>query len=51
VLNANTVYCANHFRASGANVPAVDLGSTVDHLDTNRLGTAATVRWFNALAR
>jgi GNAT superfamily N-acetyltransferase len=51
VLNANTTYCANEFRASRASVKVINLGNTVDHLATNRIGTAATVRWFSSLAR
>ncbi|MBM7785460.1 alpha/beta fold hydrolase [Tenggerimyces flavus] len=51
VLNANTEYCATELRASRANVKAVNLGDDIDHLGTNRVGTAATVRWFSDLAR
>lgn len=50
VLNANTTNCAAEFRASRANVKAINLGADVDHLGTNRVGTAATVRWFSDLA-
>jgi hypothetical protein len=51
VLNANTAYCANELERSRASVKVVNLGDSVDHLATNRLGTAATVKWFSALAR
>ncbi len=50
VLNANTTYCERKFAASGAAVKTIDLGATVGHLDSNRVGTAATVRWFSWLA-
>lgn len=51
VLNANTEYCETELETSRANVKAINLGDNVDHLATNRAGTAATVRWFSDLAR
>jgi hypothetical protein len=43
--NANSVHCQAALRAHGVDVPLVSVGA-VDHLDSNRLGTAAVVRWF-----
>jgi hypothetical protein len=43
--NANSDHCQAALRARGVEVPIVVVGA-VDHLDSNRLGTAATVRWF-----
>lgn len=43
--NANTYHCQAALRSHGVQAPIVNVGD-VDHLDSNRLGTAATVRWF-----
>jgi hypothetical protein len=43
--NANTYHCQTALRSHGVDTPIVNVGD-VDHLDSNRLGTAATVRWF-----
>jgi len=53
-VNANTVHCQAWFAASGAHVPAINLG-TPDyqgsrHLGSNVAGTAQIVRWFLSLA-
>jgi hypothetical protein len=48
VPNANSVHCQAALRTHGVDVPLVSVGA-VDHLDSNRLGTAATVRWFGQL--
>jgi hypothetical protein len=44
-VNANTLHCQAALRAHGVDAPIIDVGA-VGHLDSNRLGTAATVRWF-----
>ncbi len=54
-VNANTFRCRAWFAASGAHVPAVNLG-TPDyqgsrHLGSNVAGTAQIVRWFLRLTR
>lgn len=46
--NANSVHCQAALRAHGVDAPLIDVGP-VGHLDSNRLGTAATVRWFSQL--
>jgi hypothetical protein len=43
--NANSYHCQAALRSHGVDAPLVSVGD-VDHLDSNRLGTAATVRWF-----
>jgi hypothetical protein len=43
--NANTYHCQAALRSHSVQAPIVNVGD-VDHLDSNRLGTAATVRWF-----
>ena len=43
--NANSYHCQAAFRTRGIGVPIAGVGD-VDHLDSNRLGTAAVVRWF-----
>jgi hypothetical protein len=43
--NANSHHCQAALRAHGVEAPIVGVGD-VDHLDSNRLGTAAVVRWF-----
>jgi Secretory lipase len=47
-VNANSVHCQAALQAHGVDAPLVDVGP-VGHLDSNRLGTAATVRWFQQL--
>jgi hypothetical protein len=47
-INANSYHCQAALRAHGVEVPIVSVGDA-DHLDSNRLGTAATVRWFLTL--
>jgi hypothetical protein len=44
-VNANSLRCQAALRAHAVDAPVVDVGA-VGHLDSNRLGTAATVRWF-----
>jgi hypothetical protein len=44
-VNANSLHCQAALRAHGVDTPIIDVGA-VGHLDSNRLGTAATVRWF-----
>jgi hypothetical protein len=46
--NANSYHCQAALRSRGVDAPLVSVGG-VDHLDSNRLGTAATVRWFSQL--
>jgi hypothetical protein len=46
--NANSYHCQAALRSRGVDAPLVSVGG-VDHLDSNRLGTAATVRWFSRL--
>jgi hypothetical protein len=43
--NANSYHCQAAFRSRGIGAPIAGVGD-VDHLDSNRLGTAAVVRWF-----
>jgi hypothetical protein len=42
---ANSDHCQAALRSHGVQAPIIDVGA-VGHLDSNRLGTAATVRWF-----
>ena len=43
--NANSYHCQAALRSHGTDAPIVSVGD-VGHLDSNRLGTAAVVRWF-----
>jgi dienelactone hydrolase len=43
--NANSDHCQAALRSHGVDAPIVSVGD-VGHLDSNRLGTAAAVRWF-----
>jgi hypothetical protein len=47
--NANSYHCQAALRSHGVDAPIVSVGD-VDHLDSNRLGTAAVVRWFGRLS-
>ena len=47
--NANSSHCQAALRLHGVDAPIVSVGA-IGHLDSNRLGTAATVRWFLQLA-
>jgi hypothetical protein len=47
--NANSVHCQAALRSHGVDAPLVSVGP-VDHLDSNRRGTAAVVRWFSQLS-
>lgn len=44
----NSHHCQAWLRARGVDAPIVSVGH-VDHADSNRLGTAAVVRWFDRL--
>jgi Secretory lipase len=44
-VNANSLHCQEALRTHGVDAPLHDVGP-VGHLDSNRLGTAAVVRWF-----
>lgn len=46
---ANTAYCRAALRAAGTDVRVTRFGPEVTHSDSNRLGTAAVVRWFHEL--
>ncbi len=46
VPRANSEHCRTALRGHGIDAPIVDLGAGVDHLGSNRAGTAAVVRWF-----
>ncbi|MFF7245021.1 alpha/beta hydrolase family protein [Embleya sp. NPDC008237] len=46
---ANTAHCRAALRASGTDVRVTRFGPDVTHSDSNRLGTAAVVRWFREL--
>jgi hypothetical protein len=48
-VSANSVHCQTALRAHGVHAPLISVGD-VDHLDSNRRGTAATVRWFLQLS-
>ncbi|MGC0416969.1 alpha/beta hydrolase family protein [Embleya sp. AB8] len=43
---ANTAHCLASLRARGTDVQVTRFGADVTHTDSNRLGTAAAVRWF-----
>jgi hypothetical protein len=43
--SANSRHCQATLRSHGVHAPLISVGE-VDHLDSNRLGIAATVRWF-----
>jgi hypothetical protein len=43
--NANSYHCQAALRSHGVDAPLISVGD-VHHLDSNRLGTAAVVRWF-----
>ncbi|WP_261576129.1 lipase [Frankia gtarii] len=45
VPRANSEHCRTALRGHGIDAPIVDLGAGVDHLGSNRAGTAAVVRW------
>ncbi|KQC37223.1 lipase [Frankia sp. ACN1ag] len=45
VPRANSEHCRAALRGHGVDAPIVDLGAGVDHLGSNRAGTAAVVRW------
>jgi len=47
--NANSYRCQAALHSHGIGAPVVSVGD-VDHLDSNRLGTAAVVRWFLQLS-
>ncbi|KDA41246.1 hypothetical protein BMG523Draft_03931 [Frankia sp. BMG5.23] len=46
VPRANSEHCQAAFLARGADAPIINLGPNVGHLDSNKAGTAAVVRWF-----
>jgi hypothetical protein len=48
VVPGNTEDCQAAFESAGAAASVVSLGSLA-HLDTNRVGTGAVLRWFNSL--
>jgi hypothetical protein len=48
--NANSQRCQAALRAHGVDAPIISVGD-VDHLDSNRLGTATAARWFLQLRR
>jgi hypothetical protein len=48
--NANSQHCQAALRAHGVDAPIISVGD-VDHLDSNRLGTAAAAHWFLQLRR
>ncbi|MGW9208881.1 alpha/beta hydrolase family protein [Embleya sp. NPDC055664] len=47
---ANTAHCRAAMRAKGVDVRVTRFGADVDHAGSNRLGTAAALRWFRELA-
>src|SRR5262249_57966954 len=47
--NANSYHCLAALRSHGIGAPLVSVGDA-GHLDSNRLGTAAVVRWFLRLS-
>jgi hypothetical protein len=49
VLPENTDRCVTVLRSRGGDVTPVDVGD-VDHLESDRRGTAAAVRWFTELS-
>jgi hypothetical protein len=44
----NSHHCQAWMRSRGVEAPIIGVGD-VDHIDSNRRGTAATVRWFDRL--
>jgi hypothetical protein len=44
----NSHHCQASLRSRGVDAPIISVGD-VDHTDSNRLGTAAVVRWFDRL--
>jgi hypothetical protein len=44
----NSHHCQAWMRSRGVEAPIISVGD-VDHIDSNRRGTAATVRWFDRL--
>jgi hypothetical protein len=46
--SGNSVHCQAALRSHGVDAPLISVGDT-DHLDSNRRGIAATVRWFSQL--